>query len=143
MNRINYKDVPGCFLHCINADCPMAEHCLRQIAMQALPKDEMSVRILNPQITESSENCKFYRSDEPQVYAKGFTNMQKQMLPSQYAEFMGRLQGQFGRNPYFERRKGARLCSPSEITVIKDVLKGLGLEHLEFDAYEKHLNWSD
>jgi len=143
MNKINYKEVPGYFLHCINADCPMAEHCLRQMAMQALPKDEMSVRILNPQIVKPSENCEFYRCDEPQVYAKGFTNMQKQMLPGQYAEFMGRLQGRFGRNPYFERRKGAQLCTPSEIKVIKDVLKGLSLEHLEFDAYEKHLNWTD
>ena len=143
MNKINYKDVPGCFLHCINADCPMAEHCLRQLAMQALPKDEMSVRIVNPQITEPSEKCKFFRSDEPQVYAKGFTNMQKHMLPSQYAEFMGRLQSKFGRNPYFERRKGEKLCPPSEIKVIKGVLKEIGLEHLEFDAYERHLNWTD
>ena len=143
MNKINYKDVPGCFLHCINADCPMAEHCLRQIAMQALPKDEMSVIILNPQNTESSEKCKYYRSDEPQIYGKGFANMQKYMLPSQYDTFRYRLQGKFGRNPYFERRKGARLCSPNEVKVVKAALKEIGLEHLEFDAYEKHLNWTD
>ena len=46
----------------------MANHCLRQLAMKALPKDEMSVLILNPQNTESSEKCEFYRTDEPQVY---------------------------------------------------------------------------
>lgn len=143
MNKINYKDVPGYFLHCINADCPMAEHCLRQIAMQALPKDEISVRILNPQLVEPSENCRFYRSDEPQVYGRGFKNMQKQMLPGQYAEFMGRLQGRFGRNPYFERRKGAQLCTPKDIKEVKAALQEIGLEHLEFDAYEKHLNWTD
>ena len=143
MNKINYKDVPGCFLHCINADCPMAEHCLRQIATRALPKDELSVRILNPQITESSENCKFYRSDEPQVYARGFKNMQKQMLPGQYDTFRYRLIGKFGRNPYFERRKGARLCTPKDMLKVKAALKELGLEHLEFDAYEERVNWSD
>ena len=143
MNKINHKEVPGYFLHCINADCPMAEHCLRQMAMQALPKDEMSVRILNPQIVEPSESCRFYRSDEPQIYARGFMNMQKQMLPRQYAEFMGRLQGKFGRNPYFERRNGTRLCTPKEMLEVKVVLKDLGLEHLEFDAYEEHLSWAD
>ena len=143
MDKINHKEVPGYFLHCINADCPMAEHCLRQMAMQALPKDEISVRILNPQQVEPSENCRFYRSDEPQVYGRGFKNMQKQMLPGQYAEFMGRLQGRFGRNPYFERRKGAQLCTPKDIKEVKAALQEIGLEHLEFDAYEKHMNWTD
>ena len=99
MKKIDHKDVPYGFMHCINADCPMAEHCLRQMAMQALPKDEMSVRILNPQIVKPSEKCKFFRSDEPQVYGRGFTNMQKQMLPGQYDTFRYRLQGKFGRNP--------------------------------------------
>ncbi len=143
MNKINYNEVPYGFMHCLEADCPMASHCLRQMAMQAVPKNQISVPIINPQLPEQSENCRFYRSDEPQVYARGFTNMQKQMLPSQYDTFRYRLIGKFGRNPYFERRKGARLCSPSEIKVVKSALKEIGLEHLEFDAYEKHLNWTD
>ena len=143
MNKINHKDVPYGFMHCLEADCPMAEHCLRQMAMQALPKEAIGVLILNPQITESSEKCKFYRSDEPQVYGRGFKNMQKQMLPGQYDTFRYRLIGKFGRNPYFERRKGAQLCTPSDIKEVKAALKEIGLEHLEFDAYEKHLNWTD
>lgn len=143
MNKINYNEVPYGFMHCLEADCPMASHCLRHMAMQAVPKNQISVPIINPQLPEQSENCRFYRSDEPQVYARGFTNMQKQMLPSQYDTFRYRLIGKFGRNPYFERRKGARLCSPSEIKVVKSALKEIGLEHLEFDAYEKHLNWTD
>ena len=143
MNKINYNEVPYGFMHCLEADCPMASHCLRQMAMQAVPKNQISVPIINPQLPEQSENCRFYRSDEPQVYARGFTNMQKQMLPSQYDTFRYRLIGKFGRNPYFERRKGARLCSPSEIKVVKSALKEIGLEHLAFDAYEKHLNWTD
>ena len=143
MNKITHKDVPYGFMHCLEADCPMAEHCLRQMAMQALPKEAIGVLILNPQITESSEKCKFYRSDEPQVYGRGFKNMQKQMLPGQYDTFRYRLIGKFGRNPYFERRKGAQLCTPSDIKEVKAALKEIGLEHLEFDAYEKHLNWTD
>ena len=143
MNKINYKDVPYGFRHCLEATCPMASHCLRQMAMQALPKDEMSVIILNPQMTKPSEDCRFYRSDEPQLYGRGFANMQKQMLPGQYDTFRYRLQGKFGRNPYFERRKGARLCSPSEVEMVREVLKELGLEHLDFDGYVKRLNWTD
>ena len=143
MNKINYNEVPGSFLHCIHADCPMAEHCLRQMAMQALPKDEMSVRIVNPQRVTSSEKCEFYRTDEPQVYTRGFVKMKQEMLPRQYNEFMYRLIGKFGRTGYFERRRGERLCSPKEMAEVEATLKDLGLEHLEFDAYEKHYNWYD
>ena len=143
MNKINYNEVPYGFRHCLEATCPMASHCLRQMAMQALPKDEMSVIILNPQMTKPSEDCRFYRSDEPQVYGKGFVKMKQEMLPRQYNEFMYRLIGRFGRTGYFERRRGERLCSPKEIAEVEAVLKDVGLEHLKFDAYEKHYNWND
>ena len=79
---ISYKEVPGTYLHCIHADCPMANHCLRQLAMQSMPNDYIAVHIVNPNITKPSAECKFYRDDKPQVYGKGFVNMQKQMLPS-------------------------------------------------------------
>ena len=143
MNKINYNEVPGCVLHCIQSGCKMASHCLRQLAMQALPDDCTGVTIVNPQLTKPTGDCKFYRSDEPQVFGKGFMNMQTKMLPDQYDTFRYRLQGRFGRNPYFERRKGERLCSPSEIKEVEAALKAIGHEELKFDAYVEKLNWID
>ena len=143
MNKINYNEVPYGFMHCLEADCPMASHCLRQLAMQAVPKDQIGVLILNPQLPEPSDKCKYYRSDEPQVYGKGFQNMQKYMLPGQYDTFRYRLIGKFGRTSYFERRRGERLCSPADIEVVKKVLSDIGLPELEFDGYQKQLNFWD
>ena len=143
MSKINYDEVPGCYLHCIKADCKMANHCLRQLAMQNLPSNLTAVTILNPQLTQTGEGCEYYRDDKPQVYGKGFKNMQKKMLPDEYCTFMYRLQGKFGRNPYFERRKGAQLCSPSDIKQVEDALKAIGHEELKFDAYVEKLNWND
>ena len=143
MSKINYDEVPGCYLHCIKADCKMADHCLRQLAMQNLPSNLTAVTILNPQLTQTGEGCEYYRDDKPQVYGKGFKNMQKKMFPDEYQTFMYRLQGKFGRNPYFERRKGAQLCSPSDIKQVEDALKAIGHEELKFDAYVEKLNWND
>ena len=143
MSKINYDEVPGCYLHCNNADCKMACHCLRQLAMQALPNDQIAVTILNPQITQTGEGCEYYRSNELQVYGNGFKNMQKKMLPDEYSKFSYRLQDEFGRNPYFERRKGARLCSPKEMKEVEAVLKAINHEELKFDAYVEKLNWDD
>ena len=84
MSKINYDEVPGCYLHCSNVDCKMANHCLRQLAMQHLPNNQIAVTILNPQLTKTGEMCEYYRDDKSQVYGKGFKNMQAKMLPGEY-----------------------------------------------------------
>ena len=79
----------------------------------------------------------------PATYARGFVKMKQEMLPRQYDEFSVRLIGKFGRTGYYERRRGERLCKPSEIEFIRKVLQEMKLPNFEFDAYEKHLNWYD
>ena len=143
MNKISFKEVPDGYTVCIKSDCPLANNCLRQLAMQVLTKKNKIVRIVNPLLTQPSEQCQFYRSDEPQLYARGFAAMKEEMLPRQYTVFMSRLQSKFGRTGYFERRRGDRLCSPKDIKAIEAVLKDLGLQHLGFDAYELRYNWND
>ena len=143
MNKISFKEVPDGYTVCIKSDCPLANNCLRQLAMQVLTKQNKIVRIVNPLLTQPSELCEFYRSDEPQIYARGFAAMKEEMLPRQYKVFMSRLQSKFGRTGYFERRRGDRLCSPKDIKVVEAVLNDLGLQHLGFDAYEQRYNWND
>ena len=143
MNKISFKEVPDGYTVCIKSDCPLANNCLRQLAMQVLTKQNRIVRIVNPLLTQPSEQCEFFRSDEPQVYARGFAAMKEEMLPRHYKVFMSRLQSKFGRTGYFERRRGDRLCSPKDIKAVEAVLKDLGLQHLGFDAYEQRYNWND
>lgn len=143
MNKISFKEVPDGYTVCIKSDCPLANNCLRQLAMQVLTKQNKIVRIVNPLLTQPSEQCEFYRSDEPQVYARGFAAMKEEMLPRHYKVFMSRLQSKFGRTGYFERRRGDRLCSPKDIKIVEAVLNDLGLQHLGFDAYEQRYNWND
>jgi len=33
------------------------------------------------------------------------------------------------------------LCTPEDIATIQYVLQELGLQYLEYDAYERHFNW--
>lgn len=136
-------EVPDNYTLCVKADCPMADHCLRQLAMQVLTSRNKILKIANPLLTQPSEQCEFYRSDEPQVFARGFEAMKEEMLPRQYKVFMNHLKAKFGRTGYFERKRGDRLCSPDDIKAVEAVLKELGLQHLGFDAYEQLYNWND
>lgn len=141
MNKINFDEVPGYYAMCAVSDCPMADHCLRQMALQALDKRERQVIIVNPKMTRPSKQCEFYRPDEVKTFGRGFVNMKEEMLPRQYEVFMHRLQGHFGRTGYFERKRGQRLCSPEDISVIMAVLQELGLSHLSFDTLIERYNW--
>ena len=143
MNTISSKEVPSGYPLCAVSDCPVAAHCLRQLAMKVLTKQEYIIRIVNPRRTKPSEACEYYRSDEPQVFARGFAAMKEEMLPRQYQVFMNSLKAKFGRTGYFERKRGDRLCSPDDIKAVEAVLKVLGLQHLGFDAYEQLYNWND
>ena len=142
MNNITSKEVPSNFSLCTVNDCPVASHCLRHLALEVLTKEPYQISVVNPLRTQPSEACEYYRSDEPQVFGRGFAKMQEEMLPRQYNVFMNRLKQAFGRTGYFERRRGERLCSPADIAVIEKVLADLGLSHLRFDGYERCYNWN-
>lgn len=65
-------------------------------------------------------------------------------VPRSVQTFHGDLRRRMGRNPYFERRRGARLIPISEQKFILKVLKIVGVtEEMQFDSYEQAINWYD
>ena len=142
--KFTLEDVPSGFALCMRNDCKLCDHCLRQMAYKdVVTEDLWAVCLVNPLRVKPSETCEYFRTDEPATYARGFVKMKQEMLPRQYDEFMVRLIGRFGRTGYYERRRGERLCSPKEIEFIRNVLKDMHLPELEFDGYQKQLNWYD
>lgn len=141
------KDItlyPANYPACSLSDCPMASHCLRQLAYGAMLERETYIRLINPTMCEKSDNCTFYRSSQPQQYARGFTGFQEHMFSEQYKKFMDILTTQFGRNPYFARRRGTIAISPKEQEIILAALHEAGIAHdIPFDAYEEAIDWHD
>ena len=142
--KFTMKDVPGGYGLCTRNDCAVCNHCLRHIAYNdVVTKELWVINHVNPLRVKPTAECEFFRTDELATYAKGFVKMKQEMLPRQYDEFKCRLTGKFGRTGYYERRRGERLCSPSDIRKIRDVLHELKLPELEFDGYVKQYNWCD
>lgn len=146
MENITFQlsDVPGNFTLCLNAECPLAERCLHQMVRRMIPTDELVLHVYNPEAVKGGENCKFFRALKLDRYAKGFSRFQEEMVPRQYAVFSRSLMHYFGRNPYYERRRGERSLSPAEQEVVLQALRKAGIEEdLEFDGYEYRINWID
>ena len=141
--KITINDMPGYYAMCTRNDCEVCDHCLRYLAFEAVGKDFWRVYLANPLKVVPTGECEYFRTDEPATYAKGFKNMQQEMKPRQYDDFSIKLIGKFGRTGYYDRRKGARLCTPADIETVRNVLQEIGLPDLEFDSYLKRTNWCD
>lgn len=139
-----YIDIPSDYAVCQHCDCAVAGSCLRQTAYPELLAKASVLQVVNPNMCSKDAQCKYYRSNEPVTYAKGFTNFQKQMFAEQYGRFSKILIGKFGRNPYYERRRGETALSPKEQQIVIDALKKAGVtEELKFDSYVDNFNWYD
>lgn len=139
------KDIPTDYAVCQRPDCPQAGNCLHQIAYQPLiERQAIVVRLLNPNLCTGDKACPYFRDSAPVTYARGFTRMQNKMYPQQYHTFMSILVSHFGRNPYFERRRGDSPLSPKEQRLVLNALRRAGVtEEMKFDSYEENINWSD
>ena len=140
-----HKEIPSDYAVCQQQDCPRAGKCLHQIAYQPLIEQPATVlRLLNPTLCTRDEACPYFRDSAPVTYARGFTGLQSRMFPAQYQQFMSILMSHFGRNPYFERRRGEFPLSPKEQRIVLNALRRVGVtEELRFDHYEESVNWYD
>ena len=143
MPKKEYTSLPKDYPVCEHSSCPMAATCLHQTAYSTLMEHAEYLRLINPTRCSKDEACTYYRDKKPVIFARGFTNFQKQMYPQQYDQFMTTLILHFGRNQYFKRRRGDILLPPEEQEVIRLMLEKVGADSkMDFDKYEEHINWS-
>lgn len=139
-----YREIPENYPVCQHADCPRAATCLHQLAYRPTLEKREYLRLINPARCSQDERCPYYRDSTPVTYARGFTKFQQQMYPAQYKAFMNTLIQVFGRNPYFERRRGETALSPKEQKLVLQALRKAGVKApLPFDRYEENVNWYD
>ena len=139
-----YREIPENYPVCQHADCPRAATCLHRIAYTPQLKKAEYLRMINPNRCAPDGQCPYYRDSAPVTYARGFTNFQSRMYPAQYKTFMNTLVQIFGRNSYFERRRGDTALSPKEQNVVLQALRKAGVtEAPPFDHYEENINWYD
>ena len=136
-------EVPTNYTFCIKSDCPKATMCLHYKATQMIPSDVMKWSILSPTYLAQIEGeCPHYRSAEKVMYARGFVRMIR-TLPVNISEMVAhKLIARFGRNAYYDMRKGKRAIAPAEQEVIIAVVAECGAQQeVVFDSYEEGYQW--
>ena len=136
-------EVPTNYTLCIKGDCPKATMCLRYKATQMMPAEVQTWSIISPAyLAQMKGECPHYRSAEKVQYARGFVRMIR-TLPVNISEMVAhKLIARFGRNAYYDMRKGKRAIAPAEQEVIIAVVAECGAQQeVVFDSYEENFQW--
>ena len=136
-------EVPTNYTFCIKSDCPKAAICVRHRATQMMSAEVQKWSILSPAYLAQIEgDCPHYRSAEKVQYARGFVRMIR-TLPVNISEMVAhKLIARFGRNAYYDMRKGKRAIAPAEQEVIIAVVAECGAQQeVVFDSYEANFQW--
>ena len=137
------EKVPTNYTLCIKGDCPKAANCLRHVAVAMMPAEVQRWSIVSPAYLAQMEGeCPMYRSAEKVRYARGFVRMVR-TLPVNISEMvMHKLIARFGRNGYYDMRKGKLAIAPAEQEIIRIVVAECDAQQeTEFDGYEMGYQW--
>ena len=137
------EKVPTNYTLCIKGDCPKAANCLRHVAVAMMSAEVQRWSIVSPAYLAQMEGeCSMYRSAEKVQYARGFVRMVR-TLPVNISEMvMHKLIARFGRNGYYDMRKGKLAIAPAEQEAIRTVVAECGAQQeVEFDSCEMDYQW--
>lgn len=145
MTKKLHKEIPIDYAVCQQQDCPRAEKCLHQIAYRPLHRTTGNrITAAEPHPLYPGWGLPLLPRLRSRHLRTGFHRKQSRMFPAQYQQFMSILMSHFGRNPYFERRRGEFPLSPKEQRIVLNALRRVGVtEELRFDHYEESVNWYD
>lgn len=141
---IRLEDIPHQYGLCLNGDCPMAETCLRHLALAAMPADKSFAKILLPQRCTADADGKYpyYHSSAKVRYARGFRRVLATFPVNVLEAFRDSLIAAYPRNKYFKMRRGTILLTPKEQELIIRVARNKGFQgEFTFDKYEEDYLW--
>lgn len=124
--------------YCIHADCPRSATCLRQLAFEASSRF-IAGDFIDPRLPQG-EACKYYLSNEPLRFARGFQRGVSRLAHGDYLDFRSDLRDVLGlsRTGYYRFFSGTKRIDPTTQAKIRELFAEYGITDGEvFDAYEE------
>lgn len=141
---IRFEDIPFNYGFCLKSDCPLADTCLRHLAVAALPEEKNYATVVLPHkcMAGTDEKPRYYRSNAKVRYARGFTRVLNTFPVNALEAFRDRLIGAYPRSKYFKMRRGDILLTPKEQEFIVQTAHNKGFQgEFTFDNYEEDYLW--
>ena len=133
-----YKNVALCSSNC----CKVADLCRRAMGYKTITTEDKTLKMVNPMLITNDENCPMYSHLHTVRFAKGFMKLQDEMPRTKFDALKQKLLAHYGKNPYYEMRKGTRLISPEDQRFIAKAVSKTGATISDpFDEYVEQEVW--
>lgn len=127
---------------CSSNGCKVADLCRRAMGYKTITTEDKTLKMVNPMLTTNDENCPMYSHLETVRFAKGFMKLQDEMSRTKFDALKQQLLAYYGKNPYYEMRKGTRLISPEDQRFIAQAVSKTGATISDpFDEYVEQEVW--
>ena len=137
MKTLSYSDAPKDWAVCMQADCPMADSCLRRSVALMMPASVKERLCVMPS-ARKGDKCKLFATNQPVRLAWGMTRLFEHVRWQDKRAMRQDLIAIFGeRMRYYRFRKGRWPLSPDMQAAIARVMKDYGYaEEPRFDHTE-------
>lgn len=133
-----YKNVALCSSNC----CKVADRCRRAMGYKTITAEDETLKMVNPMLTTNDESCPMYSHLDTVRFAKGFMKLQGEMSRIKFDALKQKLLAHYGKNPYYEMRKGTRQISPEDQSYITEAVSKTGATITDpFDEYVEQEVW--
>ncbi len=128
---------------CSSKDCKVANLCRRAMGFKTITDEDKTLMMVNQMLTTNDESCPMYSHLETVRFAKGFMKLQDELPRSKFDALKQKLLAHYGKNPYYEMRKGTRLISPEDQEYIALVISNIAPNTVDiFDEYVEQDVWT-
>lgn len=142
--KIVNTNPPSFYPVCHSDSCPQRGSCLHaQIASEIVGELPIYV-VINPAHSSYQEgaNCSYYRSNTPELYAKGFTKGMNELTHQNYNYCTKYMTRYYSKSYFYRIKNGKVLLSPKGQEEVLGILRDHGYEgESPFDQFEWRYTW--
>ena len=129
---------------CTSESCTQRTHCLHALIAAETISSEQVYPIINAKHPsyQEGEECRLYRSDKPERYARGFEKAMRDLSHRNYTALTNYLSRQHSKTHFYRLKKGDVPLDPREQEEMLTLLQNYGYQgDAPFDRYEMRYTW--
>lgn len=141
--EIDFSGMPPSFIVCWNRDCPLADRCLRRVAVPYLPKDKVHVGSVNLNVVDWQEGkCKMFRAIEQWHCAYGLRAFLDSVPHKHYSYLVTCIRAKLPHYLYYDYLNSRRPIPPHHQELIRRIVERIcpGIE-IRYERYADVLHW--
>lgn len=134
--KFDFSEVPGWYVLCFNAGCPLHKDCLRYLAGANVPESMDTAKCVLPHKGRDGQ-CRWFDMTAVVTMASGFSHLYDKVLKADYTSMRKTITAYLhGTKQYYQYMRGERPLTPEQQDGIRKIVSSYGYDwEVPFDRF--------